>query len=119
MFKKPKRIIGISIYGFIVGLYISLPSLAQMHDIQFLIMGLICIFLSFGFLMLWRWVIIPILVASVLFIIIYVLLIIAALMNAYQGFGVIAVGLYSPLLILVLLFIDALTRKEIRRLFTK
>jgi len=119
MFKKPRRIVGISIYGIIVGLYISLPSIAAMRDIQFLLIGLICIFLSFGFFMLWRWIKIPIFIFSILFILMYITLILAAIMRAYQGFAVISLMLYFPLLILILLFIDALTRKDIKMLFRK
>jgi len=116
MAMKPRRklILGLGIFVGLWDIFIGISS----PNIYILIFGLASILLSFGFFMLWHWVIIPIFIFCLLTFVILIALFTAALPTAYQPvFAGVAIFLYSPQLFLCLLFIDALCRKEIRMQF--
>lgn len=107
----------ILIFGILSGLWNIFIGVSDIQNFEALIIGLICIFLSIGFFMLWWWIVIPIFIFCVLFFFLYVSLIIAAVMRAYQGFAGIALFFHFPTLILCLLLMDNLCRKQIRNKF--
>lgn len=119
MKERPGRIKLLLISGIIVGLWNSFIGLSDMRNIEALFIGLICFFLSFGIFVLWNWVRILAFIFSSIFIGIYILLIIAAINHAYQGFAGIAAIFHFPLLIFSLLLIDNLRRKEIKAYFKR
>jgi hypothetical protein len=107
----------ILILGIFVGLWDIFIGLSSPNSYS-IIIGLMSIFLSLGFFMLWRWIIIPIFIFCTCIFLLYILLFITALPGAFQpAFAAIAMVLFSPQLILCLLLIDKLSRKEVRSQF--
>lgn len=119
MHGRPKRIIWLVIYGIIVGLWNIFAGVSEKSNTVFLEIGSICIFLSFGIFMLWNWARLLAFIFSFLFIAMYIMLVISAMTGAFQGFAGIAAIFHFPLLILSLLLIDNLRRKEIKAYFKK
>lgn len=111
---RRKLILNLGLFVGLWNIFIGFSS----PNIYIIIIGLISIFLGFGFFMLWRWIIIPIFIFCLFIFIVLIALFIAAFPSAFQPiFAGIAILLYLPQLFLCLLFIDSLCRKEIRSEF--
>jgi len=115
---KNVKIRSISIYGIIVGLFnIFIGISGAMKNEIFFILGIICIFLSFGLLKGWRWIRILILLFCFIIILLYLLFIILtviAVKYPHKIDPLIGVSLffYFPILLLSLFFTTSITKKN-------
>jgi len=115
---RSRRILLLSIYGFIIGLFYAFV-IPRKENPVFFINGLFCIILSFGFFKKWKWARILGIIFSIIMILIYILLILYTFAgwNYHHGFAAIGLIFNFPLLIFCLLALDYLNNSNIKILF--
>lgn len=119
MTKRPFRITLISICGFLIGLF-NIFSFSNRNDLIFLIIGLICVFLSLAIFRLWKPTRIIAMIFSWIFILIYLSLIIYAVTgySYHHGFAFIGLIFHLPLLLLCILTLHYFNLPQIKKLFS-
>lgn len=115
---RPLKIIAIPILLFLIGIF-YLFIFSNKNNVIFLIIGSLCIFLSFGLFKLLNFVRIMAIGLSCIFVLVYILLIVYGLTSYsyHHGFAAIGLILHLPLLLLCIWTLDCLNKPDIKNKF--